>query len=303
MGDVKRALITNIQGYSIHDGPGIRTVVFFKGCSLGCAWCANPETISPQPQIGFIGNLCARCGKCLEACPENAVSMDEGKHRVDDSSCTACGKCVDACLYGALVRYGREMTVEEVFAAVRRDRMFYEPDGGVTASGGEPLLRAPFVRALFELCRADGIGTCVETSGCAAPEQLLEVLPVTGHVLFDLKLMDPGKHRQYTRQSNEMILQNARLAAAAGADILFRVPLIPTVNDDEGNIRQTAEFVKSVLKQPAVQLMPYHRLGDSKYRALNAPNRLAALEVMAPERLEAVRRAFIAEGVDCTISR
>ena len=299
-----RALVTNIQGYSIHDGPGIRTVVFFKGCSLACAWCANPECIGSEPQVGFIENLCVRCGKCFEVCPENAITLEPGRYRIDYSRCTACAKCVDACLYHALVRYGKEMSVEEVFDAVRRDKIFYGDDGGVTVSGGEPLLRAAFVRELFELCKADGIGTCVETAGFVASEKLLEVLPLTDHLLFDLKVMDSGKHLYYTRQTNEVILNNARLAAERGADILFRIPLIPTVNDDEANIAATAEFIKSVMPQrPRVQLMPYHRMGDSKYKALNIPYGTASLEVMKPERLEAVRQSFIDKGVDCTISR
>jgi pyruvate formate lyase activating enzyme len=298
-----RALVTNIQGYSIHDGPGIRTVVFFKGCGLACAWCANPECIPPAPQVGFIQNLCVGCGKCLEVCPKNAITMEEGCHRVDYSKCNACGKCADGCLYHALVLYGKDMSVAEVFDAVRRDKIFYAAGGGVTVSGGEPLLRAPFVRELFELCKGDGIGTCVETSGFVGAEKLLEVLPVTDHLLFDLKIMDPGKHLYYTKQTNEVILGNARLAAGCGADILFRIPLIPSVNDDEANIAMTAEFVRSVTAAPAVQLMPYHRLGDSKYKALNIPYETAALETMTPEKLEAVRQSFLDKGVECTISR
>lgn len=298
-----KALITNIQGYSIHDGPGIRTVVFLKGCSLSCAWCANPECISPEVQVGFIKNLCAGCGECIRVCPENAITYDPAKHRIDETRCTACLKCVEGCLYNALVRYGREMDAAEVFEEVRRDRMFYGDDGGVTASGGEPLLRAGFVRELFELCKSDGIGTCVETSGNVAPERLLEVLPVTDHLLFDLKLMDPELHRRYTGQSNDVILQNARLASARGADILFRIPLIPTVNDTAENIAKTAEFVKSLPAAPAVQIMPYHRLGDSKYKALGITYTLPHLKVMKQEELEAVQQAYLKEGVACTISR
>lgn len=298
-----RTLVTNIQGYSIHDGPGIRTVVFFKGCSLACAWCANPEGIKPDVQVGFIGNLCVRCGKCFEVCPEGAISLEDGQHRVNYMKCTACLRCVDECLYHALVQYGKQMTIDEVFDAVRRDKMFYSDGGGVTVSGGEPLLHAPFVRELFERCKADGIGTCVETAGCVDQEQLLEVLPVTDHLLFDLKLLDREKHRQYTRQTNDVILANARLASERGADILFRIPLIPTVNDGEDNITATADFVKSVQSKPRVQLMPYHRLGDSKYKALDLPNDMVPLEVMKPEALEAIRHAFEEKGINCTISR
>jgi pyruvate formate lyase activating enzyme len=299
-----KAIITNIQGYSIHDGPGIRTVVFFKGCGLACLWCANPECIRPQVQIGFIGNLCTHCGKCLEACPAGAVAADETKHRIDYGKCTACGLCADACRYNALTRYGAEMSAEEVFDAVRRDKMFYEPGGGgVTVSGGEPLLQAPFVEELFTLCKNDGIRTCIETAGFAPSGNLLTLLPLTDCLLFDLKHMDPDIHRKYTGQPNGPILENARLAAESGADILFRMPLIPGVNDDPENIARTAEFIKSLPGTQGLQLMPYHRMGDGKYKALDLPNAMRELAVMTPAELEAVRQAFAAHGVECTLSQ
>jgi pyruvate formate lyase activating enzyme len=298
------ALITNIQGYSIHDGPGIRTVVFFKGCPLSCRWCANPECISPKAQVGFIESLCKHCGKCFEACTENALVPADAERRVDDSRCTACGKCAQACYYKAMVLYGREMSVKEVFEAVRRDKMFYDTSGGgVTVSGGEPLLQAEFVKELFELLKGEGIGTCVETCGFVNPVNLQMVLPLADHLLFDLKLMDSDLHRKYTGQPNELILKNAALAAESDVNILFRVPLIPTINDSEENIRKTAEFVKALRSGAEIQLMPYHRLGDSKYQALNMPNTLRNLQVMEPERLEAVRRLYLEHGVKCSVSR
>ncbi len=297
------ALVTNIQGYSIHDGPGIRTVVFLKGCGLNCRWCANPEGISPEIQIGFIKNLCTHCGKCVPACPAGALSLDEKKHRIDYSKCTSCGKCAEACLYKALVLYGREMSVDEVFDAVRRDKMFYDTSsGGVTVSGGEPLMYAPFVKALFGLCREAGINTCVETSGYVNTEHLLSVLSMTDYLLFDLKHMNSDIHMNYTGQRNDLILANARLAAESGADILFRVPLMPAVNDTPENIKETAAFIKSIMARPRVQLMPFHRLGDSKYQALDLPNRFHACRVMAREELLATKQAYIDEGVDCSIS-
>ncbi len=297
------ATITNIQGFSIHDGPGIRTVVFFKGCGLACKWCANPEGISPHVQIGFIENLCRNCGTCFSVCPEQALVTDRTNYRIDTGKCTACGRCVDACPYQALVRYGREMRVEEVFDAVRKDKMFYGADGGVTVSGGEPLLQADFVRRLFRLCKEDGIGTCAETSGFVPPSNLEQVLPLTDLLLFDLKHMNPDLHRDYTGQSNSLIFENARLAAQAGASILFRIPLIPSVNDSEENILQTADFVKSIQQKPRIQLMPYHRLGESKYKALNLKDQMNGLPAAGADRVEEVRQKYIQLGIDCSVSR
>lgn len=299
-----RAVITNIQGYSIHDGPGIRTVVFFKGCPLRCRWCANPECISPEAQAGFISNLCTGCRKCFSVCPVSALTDDPARHRVDGARCTGCGKCAEACGSGAMVRYGAAMTVGEVFDIVRRDKIFYDAGGGgVTVSGGEPLAHADFVKALFIMCHEAGIGTCVETCGFVPEQSLHEILPLTDHLLFDLKLMDPEKHREYTGQSNDVILKNAALAAGKGADIVFRVPLIPGVNDDDGNITETARFVLGLPGRHRIQLMPYHRLGESKYRALGLPVPMRDVPVMAPARLEAVRERYIGCGADCSISK
>lgn len=295
------ATITNIQGYSIHDGPGIRTVVFIKGCDLNCRWCANPECILPAARIGYIDNLCTNCRTCFSVCPKGALFHDG--YRINLEKCDACGLCVDACPGKALVKYGREMSAEEVFNAVRRDKLFYDPVGGVTASGGEPLLQADFVTELFSLCKGDGIGTCLETAGFAGTDSFLQVLPVTDHILFDLKHMDPEVHRKHTGQSNDLILQNARHAAQSGADLLFRIPLIPDVNDTAENIALTAEFIKSVMEKPKVELMPYHRLGDSKYKALNMSNPMHGLPAAEAGRTESVRLEYLRLGVECSISR
>jgi pyruvate formate lyase activating enzyme len=305
MGSGQSAVITNIQGFSIHDGPGIRTVVFFKGCSLSCQWCANPECLSAKPQMGFIEKLCANCGKCLETCTNNAIRRTEGEHRIDYSRCIACGNCKDQCYYGALVRYGELATVAGVWDEVRRDKMFYEESGGgITVSGGEPLLRPAFVRELFELSRREGINTCIETCGFVDQEALLEVVPVTDHFLFDLKQMDPEAHRKHTGQSNDKILRNAALLTQHGANVLFRQPLIPGINDSIENIEATARFLAGLGNNAArLELMPYHRMGQSKYTALNMPFTMDGLGAADDKQVEAARKAYLNRGIDCSISK
>jgi pyruvate formate lyase activating enzyme len=299
------AIITNIQGFSIHDGPGIRTVVFFKGCPLSCQWCANPECLSAKPQMGFIETLCADCGKCFEICTNKAIHHQEGAHRIDYSRCKSCGDCRDHCYYGALVRYGEPMTVAAVWDAVRRDKMFYDNSGGgITVSGGEPLLWSKFIRELFELSHKERINTCIETCGLADPEALLDVIPVTDHFLFDLKHMDSDIHEKYTGQPNSQILKNAALVLEHNADVVFRQPLVPGINDSVMNIEATAGFLTSLGKSAArLQLMPYHRMGQSKCKALNMPYSMEESGIAEDEQAEAVKKAYIGRGIHCTISR
>ncbi|MDD2735417.1 MAG: glycyl-radical enzyme activating protein [Desulfuromonadaceae bacterium] len=300
-----KALITNIQGFSIHDGPGIRTLVFLKGCSLACRWCANPETISPQKELGHLEQLCTGCGKCIVRCPEQALRMaDGGRPHIDRKRCTACGECATNCAVKALVIYGEEMGVREVFDQVMRDSLFYdESGGGVTVSGGEPLLHAPFVRELFGMCRSSGIHTCMETSGNAEESVLRELLPVTDYVLFDLKHQDATEHRKLTGKSNENVLRNARTVVGSGVDFLFRLPLIPGLNDGTENILATARFLKE-LGEPAqrIELMPFHRIGSGKYKALTRENKTADLAAAGSEQVEAVRLLFEEQGIRCLVS-
>ena len=298
------ALISNIQGYSIHDGPGIRTVVFLKGCPLRCRWCANPENLLDRVRVGFLANLCQHCARCAKVCPQGAILPDADR-RIDREKCDECAKCVEACFYGALIRYGKGMTAEEVFDQVRRDKIFYDSSGGgVTVSGGEPLTHADFVAELFALCRGEGIHTCVETCGCVPQAAFEKVLSLTDTFYFDLKLMDSEMHREYTGQGNDQILSNARYLADSGANILFRQPLSPGVNSPEENVKATAAFIRSLGREDlALQLIPYHRMGTSKYAALDIPYSLEDMKPMAAEEVEAVRALYESCGVPCTVSK
>ena len=298
------ARISNIQGYSIHDGPGIRPVVFLKGCPLRCRWCANPENLEDRVRVGFLANLCKHCGRCAKSCPRGAI-LPGADRRIDREKCDDCAKCVEACFYDALVRYGEEKTPAEVFDQVRRDKIFYDTSGGgVTVSGGEPLTHADFVAELFALCRGEDINTCVETCGCVPQAAFEKVLSLTDTFYFDLKLMDSEMHRAYTGQGNEQILSNARYLADSGANILFRQPLIPGVNSPEENVKASADFIRGLGREDlALQLIPYHRMGTSKYAALDIPYTLEDMKPMTAEEVEAVRALYESFGVPCTVSK
>jgi pyruvate formate lyase activating enzyme len=301
------ARIVNVQKFSLHDGPGIRTLVFFKGCPLHCLWCANPECISPAPEIGFNRALCNKCGKCIELCREGAITPGaDGFPVIDRSLCTACGECVTACTPQALTIYGRNMPLDELFEEVRGDMMFYKSSGGgVTVSGGEPLLQADYVIALFELCRKADIGTAVETCGYIKPEILRETLKSAEFIFFDLKCLDERKHLEYTGKDNRLILENARVVVESNVDIQFRMPLIPGLNDDIDNIRATSAFLRSLSKDTpfSIELMPYHRLGTGKYEALGLEYPLKELDMASTEVVEMAKRRFEELGITCLISR
>jgi pyruvate formate lyase activating enzyme len=300
----RSALVFNIQKFSVHDGPGIRTTVFLKGCPLQCCWCANPESISRHSELGVIRSRCNNCGKCVEICPEGAIGYDTG-HIVqfDRGSCIACGKCVVVCSPGALTIYGKEATIDDVIKDASRDKSFYDGSGGgITASGGEPLHQGDFVTALFEACHEAGIHTCLDTSGYVPKEKLIEALRHTDHVLYDIKHMDPDAHRRFTGRSNELILRNARVVAESDVPLLCRIPLITGVNDTTHNITETARFVKTLRDDISIELLAYHRLGVGKYQTLDKRYQGAAFAAPSPEQVQFIKRIFEDHGLRCTAS-
>ncbi|MCX8032218.1 MAG: glycyl-radical enzyme activating protein [Thermoleophilia bacterium] len=297
------ALITNIQNYSIHDGPGIRTVVFFKGCSLRCLWCSNPECISSRPEVGLFVNLCTGCGTCVEVCPTGATTLAADGHvAIDRNRCTACGACVTGCRAEARVLWGKEADLEEVVARVARDKMFYDSSGGgVTVSGGEPLLESEFVSRLLERCHDLDIHTCVETSGHVSWNAVMQVLPQTDLFLYDLKMMDAKRHLELTGSTNKQILENARRLVREGASVFFRMPLVPGINDDEENIGRTAAFLHEV-GVLELELMPYHKFGLGKYLALGRDYALGNIKRPTSEEVGRVQETFKILGVECKAS-
>lgn len=263
-------IVFDIEKFSIHDGPGIRTTVFFKGCPLRCWWCHNPEGLAPERELVFWANRCIRCEACLAVCTHGAISRDGDVMVTDREKCTLCGDCVAVCYAEAREIAGREMTVTQVMAEIRRDIPFYdEAGGGVTFSGGEPLLQADFLLALLRACKEEGIHTAVDTCGFAPWEKLDRIRGYVDLFLYDLKLMNEARHRQFTGVSNKAILSNLQRLSRRGHNIRLRVPLIPGINDDAENIRQIGSFAAALPHLIGVNVLPYHRTALEKYRRLN----------------------------------
>jgi pyruvate formate lyase activating enzyme len=304
--------ISNVQRFSVHDGPGIRTTVFLKGCPLRCAWCHNPETISPRPEILLVERRCIRCGACVTACPnERPVGGFPGAipglpaPLPDDASareaCEVCGACVTACPVAARERVGRELTVAALLAEARADEVFFAASGGgVTFSGGEPLAQFAFLRAALAACREAGLRTAVDTCGFAPREQVAEMAAGTDLVLYDVKCLDPERHRAYCGVSNEGILDNLRWLGRHHEAVWLRVPVIPGVNDAPAELRALAELAASLPGVRQVNLLPYHATGAAKAARVGRPPS-PRFTPPSPAQLRAALKPFQALGVPARV--
>lgn len=274
----------DIQRFSVHDGPGIRTTVFLKGCPLRCAWCHNPEGISPRPQLAFDPRRCIGCGYCFRVCRRGAHKMVEGRHVLDRAACEACGTCVTECYADALDFVGREVSVADVMAEVLADRPFYETSGGgLTLSGGEPLAQIDFTEAVLRAARAEGIHCGIETCGHASWASFERIRPLVDLFLYDWKETDPALHKQFTGVTNELIRANLRALYAAGANIVLRCPIIPRVNDRDDHFAGIASLCREMPALLGVEVLAYHRLGLSKAERLGA-GPAVPVESAAPPR-------------------
>jgi pyruvate formate lyase activating enzyme len=296
--------VFNIQRYSIHDGGGIRTLVFLKGCPLRCLWCCNPESQKSEPELGFIESRCvgsSACGApCLSACSVRAIHLDgHGKPVIDRKTCDACGKCASVCGKDALKVVGREMTVDDVMVEVEKDRAFYRRSGGgVTVGGGEPLAQYRFAAELLEAAQDAYLHTALETCGHAPWSHLETVLKHVDLLQFDLKHMDPAKHQDLTGQSNEVILGNLRrvLSLKAPQDVIIRIPVVPGCNDSMESIRETVRLVAGLGFSQA-ELIPYHRLGISKYAQYGMADPLPGCEPSPQNHLDELRKIVKESGL------
>ena len=295
--------VFNIQRYAVHDGPGIRTTVFLNGCPLRCLWCYNPESHRVAPQFVFWGDKCIHCGNCLAICPQLAVSEDDqGQKHIDPKRCDSCGLCVDQCYADALEQMGRLRTVREVLTIIEEDRSFYdESGGGMTLSGGEALSQAEFTHNLLDGAKELGIRTAIETSGYAPWPVWENLLPHLDLILYDLKEIDPRQHISFTGVSNELILDNFKRLVGAGKSIIVRRPVIRGYNDTPDSIHALGQFVQGIAAASEIDLLPYHRLGQSKYERLGREYLMGDMPSMKDEEVTELRDILHSYGLNVKI--
>lgn len=284
---MKSGLITDIQRFSLNDGPGIRTTVFFKGCNMRCEWCHNPETISHKKEIMFYGSKCIGCGRCFEVCPEGIHTVIDGAHIINRQKCVLCGKCVENCYAEALVFSAKELTADEVMREILQDKVYYdESNGGVTLSGGEVSCQKEFALEIIKKCKENGIKTAIETNLLLPFEQLRELLAAVDLIMFDIKIFDGEAHKIHTGVDNAQILENARNLDELGIPFIVRTPLIPNVTDGAENLSAIAEFISPLKNLLYYELLNFNPLGASKYQSLDSENKFEDARPFEKSRLE-----------------
>ena len=282
-----KGFITNIQRMSIHDGPGIRSTIFLKGCNLRCKWCHNPETWSMKPQLQYIEDKCIHCASCIPVCGQNVLSISNNRLSIHREQCINCPKCADACTSGALSWVGKEVDSAEIFHEVIQDHIFYqESKGGITLSGGEPLLQKEFALDILQKCRAYGLHTAVETNLLTDKETLETFLPWVDLWMCDLKMADESLHKQWTGQSNVAIRKNMEFLATKAVTMIIRTPVIPGVNDSEPVIESICRFIRELPNRPTYELLGFHSLGFVKFQNLGMQNPLENSGFLDKDRLQ-----------------
>ena len=300
---MQQPLIFDIKRYAINDGPGIRVAIFMKGCSLACRWCHNPESISPKRQKLFTVAKCIGCGECVRVCPQQACSLTASGVTTDAELCNVCGQCAEVCPTKATEMSGRYETVENLLRVIERERPFFEQSaGGVTFSGGEPLLYPEFLTEILDACGAAGIHRAVDTSGLVSQDVLLDIARRTDLFLYDLKLMHSDRHKEWTGVGNEKILDNLQALAGTGVEIQIRIPLIGGVNLDDENIAATAIFVAGLAGEKKLfNLLPFHDTGRGKDTKLGQHRELNSMHEPTPEALTRVISIFAAHNLEATV--
>ena len=291
------ARIFEIKRFAVHDGDGIRTTVFIKGCTLKCVWCHNPEGISFLPEIAYYRDKCIGCGECVTACPASAHKIQNTEHIFDRTLCTGCGRCADACLGRALTFYGKEMTVDELMPTLLEDRDFYENSGGgVTVSGGECLAHADFCRELLSRLKEQGISTAVDTCGFVNREAIDKVAKFADIFLYDVKAYDAEVHKLCTGQTNEKIIENLSYIDSLGKKIEVRIPYVPTYNSEQ--IDKIAEFLSTLKNLTLVRVLAYHNYAGSKYESLEMENTMTKVDLPTDAELEKAKNIIRSHGIN-----
>ena len=296
-----RAPVADFKRFAVHDGPGIRTTVFLKGCSLACQWCHNPETISQRKELALHSRRCVGCGRCVAVCPVSAHAINgPDDHVIDRARCQTCGLCVQACLHNALEIYGRHITSVEAAAEILADRAFYAASGGgATVSGGEPLLYPDFCAELGTILHRENVHFAVDTCGNVPWASFRKVLPVTDLFLYDFKHADTRRHRRLTGVGNRQILANLTRLAATGVPIEVRMPMVTSLNTDVDDVAAAAAFLAALPKTPTVRLLAYHDLARGKYAAIGRPDTMP--DVPPPSRPQLEQTAAILRGAGLSV--
>lgn len=298
----KKGVIFDIQRFSVHDGPGIRTVVFLKGCPLRCIWCHNPESQKMELELFFEEELCSLCGKCIRVCPQSVHEIIDSKRVIKREFCVKCGKCVEACLPAALTFKGRTVTVKEVVDEVLRDNEYYsKSDGGITLSGGEPLAQPAFTKDLLVYSKSCNLNTAIETCGFADWQIFEDILNYVDLVIYDIKIYDSVLHKAHCGIENSLILQNLKGAVVGGKSVLVRIPLIPQITETEDNLKQIGAFL-SGLGIKCAELIPYHAFSKDKCKALGREYNLNHIKTQTPEELEHTKQQFSCFGLATRLS-
>jgi len=280
-----KGTIFDIQKFALHDGPGIRTVVFLKGCPLHCAWCCNPESIRLDPQLGFDQDKCIQCFRCIKSCPENALSQVNHHLKINFNSCTACGNCIPECPEDALKIYGYEMESEDIIHEVLKDKHYYDnSSGGLTLSGGDPLLQFDFALEILKLAKQNELNTCLETEGFGPQEKFEKIIPFVNHFLYDYKITDEEHHKKYTGVSNQTIISNLDFLCKNHHDIILRCIIIPGINDHEEHFQALVDFEKKYSSIQSIEILPYHDYGRKKYQMIGRQYPLAGLKTVSKEQ-------------------
>jgi pyruvate formate lyase activating enzyme len=298
--EAEMGVIFDVKHFAVHDGPGIRTTIFLKGCPLRCTWCHSPESQSPRPEIAYSPDQCIGCDACVEACPNGAQTL--GPEKILRDLCTGCGSCAEACYAGALILYGRRATVEELIEEVGKDRLLYETsEGGVTISGGEPTMQPRFTSPLLKALKKEGYNTALDTSGHVEWMTLEKILEDVDLVLYDLKHMDPVPHEKMTGVPNWLILSNLRRLSKLDKPLVVRVPVIPGFNNSPDDFRVMGKFLGEMGGVDTVELLPYHNLGAPKYAALGREYLLTDIQLPNPEKLAELGSLLESRGLNVII--